>query len=111
MTTTVETEADVTINKTGPTAPVLLGSTFVYTLEVENQGPSDALAVKAEDELPTQVEALKVETDTGSCEPAAPTIECELGTMIPGQKALIHITVKAIGIPARRCSGDQHRER
>jgi large repetitive protein len=100
VTTTVETDANVVIHKTGPTAPVLLGSTFVYTLEVENEGPSDALEVKVEDELPTQVEALKVETDTGSCEPAAPTIKCELGTLIPGQKALVHVTVKAIGIPA-----------
>ncbi|HJZ37721.1 MAG TPA: DUF11 domain-containing protein, partial [Solirubrobacterales bacterium] len=100
VTTTVETEADVTIHKTGPTAPVLLGSTFVYTLEVENEGPSDALENKVEDELPSEVEALKVETDTGTCEPAAPTIECELGTLIPGAKAVIHVTVKAIGIPA-----------
>ena len=99
-TTTVDPEADVAIHKSGPTAPVLLGSTFVYTLEVENEGPSDALEVEVEDELPTQVEALSVETDTGTCEPAAPTIECELGTMIPGQKALVHVTVKAIGIPA-----------
>jgi len=99
VTTLVETEADVVINKTGPSAPVLLGSTFVYTLEVENQGPSDALEVDVEDALPTQVEALSVETDMPSCEPAAPTIECELGTMTPGQKAVIHVTVKAIGIP------------
>jgi len=99
VTTLVETEADVVINKTGPSAPVLLGSTFVYTLEVENQGPSDALEVDVEDALPTQVEALKVETDTPSCEPVAPTVECELGTMTPGQKAVIHVTVKAIGIP------------
>jgi fimbrial isopeptide formation D2 family protein/uncharacterized repeat protein (TIGR01451 family) len=99
VTTLVETEADVVINKSGPSAPVLFGSTFAYTLEVENQGPSDALEVDVEDALPTQVEALSVETDTPNCEPAAPTIECELGTMIPGQKAVIHVTVKAIAMP------------
>jgi large repetitive protein len=100
VTTTVETDADVTIDKTGPSKPVLLGSTFVYTLEVENEGPSDAQEVDVEDPLPAEVEALSVETDTGSCEPAAATIECELGTLIPGEKATIHVTVKAIGIPA-----------
>jgi large repetitive protein len=99
-TTTIETEADVSILKTGPSAPVLLGSTFVYTLEVENHGPSDALAVAVEDELPAEVEALSVDTDTGSCEPAAATVECELGTLTPAQKATIHVTVKSIGIPA-----------
>jgi large repetitive protein len=93
---TVETEAEVTIDKTGPTTDVLLGGTFAYNLEVENKGPSDALEVDVVDPLPTEVEALSVETDTGTCEPAAPTIECELGTLIPGQKAKIVVTVKAV---------------
>ncbi|HEY0278667.1 MAG TPA: isopeptide-forming domain-containing fimbrial protein, partial [Solirubrobacterales bacterium] len=103
VTTTVETEGVVVVHKTAPKVPVLLGSTFVYTLEVENEGPSDALGVEVEDKLPPQVEALKVETDTGTCEPAASTIKCELGTLTPvpapGSKATILITVKAIGIP------------
>ena len=99
-TANLTTEAAVVIHKSGPAAPVLLGSTFVYTLEVENEGPSDAHNVTVEDALPAEVEALKVESDTPSCEPAAATVECDLGTMTPGEKATIHVTVKAIGIPA-----------
>jgi large repetitive protein len=99
VTANLTSQAAMAIHKSGPAAPVLLGSTFVYTLEVENEGPSDALNVAVEDALPAEVEALSVETDTPSCEPAAPTVECDLGTMTPGQKATIHVTVKAIGIP------------
>ena len=62
----------MTIVKTGPVPPVMLGSTFTYKLEVENHGPSDANAVAVQDALPAEVEGLSVETDTGSCEPAAP---------------------------------------
>lgn len=100
VTANLTSEAELAIHKSGPAASVLLGSTFVYTLEVENEGPSDAQAVEVEDALPPQVEALSVETDTPSCEPAAPTVECDLGVMTPGQVAVIHVTVKAIGIPA-----------
>lgn len=99
-TANLNAEADVVIHKSGPGAPVLLGSAFTYTLEVENNGPSDAQTVEVEDPLPAEVEALKVETDTPSCEPAAQTVECDLGTMTPGQKATIRVTVKAIAIPA-----------
>ncbi|HYC82196.1 MAG TPA: hypothetical protein VEB65_10445, partial [Solirubrobacterales bacterium] len=97
---TVEHLANVVIQKSGPEAPVLLGSTFTYTLEVENKGPSDAENVEVDDALPGEVEALAVDTDTGSCEPPSATVECALGTMVPGAKAVIHVTVKAIGMPS-----------
>jgi uncharacterized repeat protein (TIGR01451 family)/fimbrial isopeptide formation D2 family protein len=93
--------ADLSIVKTGPSAPVLLGGTYSYTLEVENHGPSDANVVEVEDALPAEVKGLAVETDTGTCvEPLGTTVECALGTMVPGTKATIHVTVEAVGIPA-----------
>ena len=53
------------------------------------------------DPLPAEVEGLTVETDTGTCgEPLGATVECALGTMVPGAKATVHVTVGAIGIPA-----------
>jgi uncharacterized repeat protein (TIGR01451 family)/fimbrial isopeptide formation D2 family protein len=92
--------ADLSIKKTGPSAPVLLGSIFTYTLEVENHGPSDANAAEVKDALPAGVEGLTVETNTGTCvEPLGTTVECALGTMIPAAKATIHLTVKAVAIP------------
>jgi fimbrial isopeptide formation D2 family protein/uncharacterized repeat protein (TIGR01451 family) len=60
VSTPVEPRADISLVKSGPENPVLLGSTFTYTLEVENNGPSDAQAVQVEDPLPAEVEALKV---------------------------------------------------
>jgi fimbrial isopeptide formation D2 family protein/uncharacterized repeat protein (TIGR01451 family) len=101
VTTPVEPEADLAIVKTGPSVPVLLGGTFSYTLAVENLGPSDATGVTVEDALPAEVELVEggVVTDTGTCLEAA-TVECELGTLVPGAKATIQVTVKAVAIPA-----------
>ena len=101
VTATLGGSADLSIQKTGPSAPVLHGSTFAYTLEVENHGPSDATAVEVEDALPAEVRGLAVETDTGTCaEPLGATVECALGTMAPGAKATIHVTVRAEAVPA-----------
>jgi uncharacterized repeat protein (TIGR01451 family) len=100
VTATLGGAADLSIHKSGPSAPVLLGGTFTYTLEVENHGPSDANAIAVRDALPAEVEGLAVETDTGTCvEPLGATVECALGTMVPAAKATIHVTVGAIGIP------------
>jgi fimbrial isopeptide formation D2 family protein/uncharacterized repeat protein (TIGR01451 family) len=87
VTVGLESSADVAIHKSGPSAPVLRGSTYTYTLEVEDKGPSDAGEVKVEDPLPAELEGLDVDTDAGTCvEPLGTTVECDLGTMTPGRR-------------------------
>ncbi len=94
--TTVEGEAELTIEKTAP-ASVLLGSSFEYELKVENKGPSDATGVSAFDALPPQVEFLEAESADGTCTEASGEVECEFGTLVPGGTASATITVKAVG--------------
>jgi uncharacterized repeat protein (TIGR01451 family)/fimbrial isopeptide formation D2 family protein len=96
--TTLEESADVGIEKSGPTLPVVQGNTFTYTLTVTNAGPSDAESVQVSDPLPGEVSFEEIETDTGTCGEAAGTVECDLGTLAPGAEATIVITVKAEGV-------------
>jgi large repetitive protein len=93
--------ADVSIVKTGPSLPVLLGGTFSYKLEVANAGPSNANDVEVLDELPEELEFVEAKAPTGvTCEELAGTVTCELGTLLPNQPVvLIEVTVKAIALP------------
>jgi uncharacterized repeat protein (TIGR01451 family)/fimbrial isopeptide formation D2 family protein len=95
--TTIGTNAELIIHKAGPEHPVLLGNTFQYTLAVENQGPSDATAVKVVDPLPSQVEFVEATTSAGTCDNApGGVLTCELGTLVAkGPITMITVTVKA----------------
>jgi uncharacterized repeat protein (TIGR01451 family)/fimbrial isopeptide formation D2 family protein len=100
--TTIGGSADLLINKTGPSRPVLLGNTFTYKLEVENLGPSNATDVEVEDELPAEVEFLEATEPPGTtCAEAGGTLTCELGTLLPHSPVVvIEVTVKALALPA-----------
>src|SRR5207245_1101923 len=50
-TTTVLTQADLVVTKSGP-ATAVAGTTFTYTITVTNSGPSDAQNVVVTDTLP-----------------------------------------------------------
>jgi uncharacterized repeat protein (TIGR01451 family)/fimbrial isopeptide formation D2 family protein len=102
VTTPIGGLADVSIVKTGPTTPVLLGNTFTYKLEVANAGPSNATAVEVTDQLPAEVEYLSAEAPTGTtCAEAGGKLTCELGTLpVGGAPVVIEVTVKAIALPA-----------
>jgi large repetitive protein len=102
---TVETPigglANLSIVKTGPSAPVLLGNTFTYKLAVENKGPSDAVETEVEDALPTNVKFLSATSTVGTCEEAAAAIlTCELGTLLPKATVTIEVTVEAAAVGA-----------
>lgn len=97
---TVETpiggRANLKIEKTGPDKPVLLGSQFTYEIQVENEGPSDAVAATVKDELKPQVKFLSATTTVGTCDEApAALLTCDLGRMLPHAKATIVVTVQA----------------
>ncbi len=94
--------ADLSITKRGPSQPVLLGSTFSYSLEVDNEGPSDATEVEVTDELPKDLEFVVAAAPEGTtCGEAGGIVTCELGTILPGSPTVvIDVTVKAIGLPA-----------
>src|SRR5206468_3011349 len=50
--TTVNTQADLSVTKSGPTI-VIAGTNLTYTITVTNNGPSDAQGVALTDGLPS----------------------------------------------------------
>lgn len=77
----IDPEADLGITKTvRPTSgaegdDVIAGETAIYTLEVTNNGPSDADRVTVTDVLP---DGMSVDTLPAECTPAGQTITCVL---------------------------------
>ncbi|HWI22285.1 MAG TPA: isopeptide-forming domain-containing fimbrial protein [Baekduia sp.] len=94
----VGVEANVAVEKTAPTSPILQGTTFDYTIQVSNTGVSAATAVTLSDPLPAGVTYDSVVTDTGTCQHTAGTINCALGTLAPGQSVEITVTVLAVAV-------------
>jgi uncharacterized repeat protein (TIGR01451 family) len=92
--TTVFTQADLVVSKTGPTTATE-GDTLTYTLAVANLGPSDAQAVVLADALPAGETFVGgsvggvVGTLTGN------TVTFALGALAPGQSRLGTVVVTA----------------
>jgi large repetitive protein len=102
ITTSIGSSADLSIEKTGPSQPVLLGNTFKYKLEVKNEGPSDAEFVEVIDRLRGEVEFIEATAPAGTtCTEAGGRLACELGTLVSKSAPVtIEVTVKAVGLPA-----------
>ena len=81
----VITSADVSITKTGP-ATVTAGQNITYTIQVANNGPSNAAGVSVSDTAPP---GLTFVSNSGACTTAFP---CSLGTLNSGQTATITAT-------------------
>ena len=96
----VGVQANVVVEKSAPAAPVLQNTSFDYVIQVSNAGVSAATDVTVSDPLPAGVTYEDVTTDTGTCENASGTIECELGTLEPNQVAEIAVTVLAVDVGA-----------
>ena len=88
--TSVQTEADLSITKSDSADPVLAGTDLTYTLSVTNAGPSDATNVVVSDPLP--VGTSFVSADGGGLE-AAGTVTWNVGSLVNGASATLHVTV------------------
>jgi uncharacterized repeat protein (TIGR01451 family)/fimbrial isopeptide formation D2 family protein len=98
--TVIGESAELSIVKTGPTQPVLLGNTFAYKLEVKNEGPSNAKPVTLTDPLPAEVEFLEAKTPAGvTCSELTGTLTCELGPIASkASPIVIEVIVKATAL-------------
>lgn len=90
--TTVQIRTDLAISKSDSPDPVSLGNQLTYTLNVVNNGPSNATGVEVTDVLPAQVNFVSVATNKGSCSGTS-TITCSLGNMSKDETATITIVV------------------
>jgi uncharacterized repeat protein (TIGR01451 family) len=81
--TTVEVSADLAVEKTQEPETILPGLEAVYTIRVDNLGPSDAYGVLISDTMPFNATSLTVEgcaSDGGQCD-----VPCEVPTCPAGE--------------------------
>ena len=86
--------ADLSITKSDSPDPVVVGGLLVYTLTVNNNGPSDATNVVVSDTLPGGVTFVST---TGCVEDPNGVPTCSLGNIAAGGSAQYTISVTAPG--------------
>jgi len=92
VSSTVNTESDLSITKTGPSAPVA-GSDVVYTIKATNLGPSNAQNVHITDTIPADTTFVSVVPPAGwTCNAASP-VDCTRATFGAGNTATFTLTV------------------
>lgn len=90
---------DVTIYKADSPDPVGPMKVLTYTLSPENLGPTSAVDVVVEDDLPPEVSFISVTPGSPTCShdgsPSGGTVTCDLGTLAVGMGPTITIQVEA----------------
>ncbi|MEM8960329.1 MAG: DUF11 domain-containing protein [Acidobacteriota bacterium] len=92
--TTLAPEADLAIIKTDSVDPAMYGSLLAYTIDVLNDGPSDATNVAVTDTLPIGVTFLSVAGDGWTCAEISDVVTCTRPTLPPGPTPSILIEVE-----------------
>jgi uncharacterized repeat protein (TIGR01451 family) len=85
----IEPVSDLRITKTATSASVKPGETLGYTLQVENEGPSDSPGATVTDSLPASLEY--VSNDGGCTVSAGRDISCAVGPLASGETKTIHL--------------------
>lgn len=96
--TAVEARADVAVTMTGFPDPIIAGEELTYEVSVANDGPSTALEIKLEHELPDPFSFVSARTAGGeeTCvvvNVPPRTVSCELADLDPGETATVFVTV------------------
>ena len=90
--------SNLSITKTDAPDPVNPGQAVVYTLTVNNAGPSNATNLVVSDTVPSQYTVTSVTSPTGSCGNVGNAVTCNLASMNSGAPAwviTVNVTVKA----------------
>lgn len=74
--------------------PTPLASNLVYSVTVQNNGPTNATSVVVTDRLPTGVNFISAVAGQGSCSQAAGVVTCNLGSIARGGVIGVTITVR-----------------
>jgi uncharacterized repeat protein (TIGR01451 family) len=96
----LEGRTDLSIDKTPSLATLPVGGGQVmYTLVVENDGPSDATGVTVSDPLPPGLTLEAASASQGSCSTAGGAVSCALGKLAQGGSAQVLVTARTWGTP------------
>ena len=90
LVTWADCETDLSIEKTGPSNPVVAGTQITYTVTVENEGPNDATNVVVADTLSA---GLIFDSTSGCAEDDDGVPTCSLGNIADGNSKSFDITV------------------
>ena len=83
--------ADLSLTKVADVDEANVGEQVLYTLELTNNGPSNATGVMVFDQLPSEVSFVKADASTGTFSPA--TGQWNVGTILNGETEVLYITV------------------
>jgi uncharacterized repeat protein (TIGR01451 family) len=86
--------ADVSVTASPPSAAIRVGSTWIYTLTVHNDGPWPAAAVRLTDSMSAGARVLAV-SSPAACS-LAPSMACDLGTIANGATMTLVVTAVAL---------------
>jgi uncharacterized repeat protein (TIGR01451 family) len=92
----LEGETDLSITKTASTRTVGPGWQVLYTLVLENDGPSDATGVTVVDAPPAGIVLRSARASQGSCTVAPDALTCSLGGLVDGGSAQILVTAEVV---------------
>jgi len=87
VTVQVDTEADVTVTKTGP-AEAVPGQNLSYTIVVANAGPSNAANVEIDDDLPAALGTPSISGTGCTCT----SFPCNIGTLSAGSNCSVSVS-------------------
>ncbi|MEM1332021.1 MAG: hypothetical protein AAGG08_01065, partial [Actinomycetota bacterium] len=84
----VTASADLVTVKTLDSSPAVPGTRVTWTIEVGNNGPSDATDVVVADTVPAVLTGVNVTSSQGACT----AFPCDLGTIAPGGAATVTVS-------------------
>jgi M6 family metalloprotease-like protein/uncharacterized repeat protein (TIGR01451 family) len=97
-TTVVGPAADLVLTLTDLPDPVVLGSNWVYTITVTNQGPSSANSVVINQTLPAGVSVVNASATTGTPVVAGNAIATAISSLASGAGTVIAVTVNSTNL-------------
>lgn len=93
---------DMTVALTGQPATVLLGNSPELTIELNNNGASQATNVAVDITLPNNVSFTSAVASSGTCSNGAGSVSCQLGDIagVSGRTVTLTTTATAVGVGA-----------
>ncbi len=91
--------ADLSLDKSGSSTTVALGSMVTYTLNIDNMGPADATGVMVTDTIPPGTSVQGSSASQGGCSMNGGNLTCSLGSLANGANAWVMVDLQFDSTP------------